>query len=150
MRRLYYINPKIQFPFIRFMTGLLSLELVVAGFVYIVTEHFCHNATDDLAIYLHYGSLILLIAVFSSINLYFAARLSHRISGPLVQVLRALERARSGDYSCRVKIRGGDYLHELSEAVNILLEGLDDPAESEGTESRDDESKRQEFLSRTS
>ena len=125
MRRLYYIYPKMQFPFTCFMTGLVAVELIVLGFVLFITEGLSLYLPNDLAIYLRYGSMLVLILACSTVNMFLGARMSHRVAGPLVQILRALEKARRGDYHVRVQVRANDYLHDISDALNLLLESLD-------------------------
>lgn len=107
------------------MTGLVAVELIVFGFVLFITERLSLYIPNDLAIYLRYGSLLVLILAFSTVNMFLGARMSHRVAGPLVQILRALEKARRGDYHVRVQVRENDYLIEVSDALNLLLESLD-------------------------
>jgi hypothetical protein len=52
-------------------------------------------------------------------------RLSHRIVGPTIQIQRVLERAIKGKYEARINLRTNDYLHELADDINLLLENLD-------------------------
>lgn len=127
MRRLYYIHPKIQFPFAGFMAGIVAVELILFALTFLFIEQLSSHFSEDVATYLRYGSLLVLIVFFTAINFLIGTRLSHRLAGPLVQILRALEKAKDGDFSVRTKIRANDYLQELCESVNILMENLEKP-----------------------
>jgi nitrogen fixation/metabolism regulation signal transduction histidine kinase len=125
LRKLFYIDPTIQFPFVVRWVALVAAELIFFALAVILAERFASGLADDMAIYFRYGSMLLFILLFSAINLLVAVRLSHRLAGPTVQILRALTMAKNGDYSARPRIRANDYLHEVSHAVNHLLQQLE-------------------------
>jgi signal transduction histidine kinase len=52
-------------------------------------------------------------------------RLSHRIVGPMIQIQRILERVLQGKYESRIQLRNTDYLHELAEDINKLIDDLE-------------------------
>ena len=54
----------------------------------------------------------------------------------MVQIQRVLERALKGKYESRIKLRTDDYLHEIAEDINLLLEKLDQ--ESKENKNEDD------------
>lgn len=141
MRSLYYIHPKIQFPFSGLMTALVAIELLIFGLVFIVTDRMALALGKDLATYLQYGSLLVVILVFSAFNLLLGARLSHRIAGPLVQVQRVLQKARQGNYAVRANIRGNDYLQEIVEDLNLLLQSLENKQNAKPNPKNDKEHK---------
>jgi len=131
MRRLYYIHPSIQFTFIRYMTVLMSIELISFAVVLVLVGQYASEFPKDYAVYIYYGSTLLMVLLFSAMNMYFGARFSHRIAGPLVQFQRALSQAMRGDYSVRVRLRANDYLQEVSGSLNDFLQQLEDTRESE-------------------
>jgi nitrogen fixation/metabolism regulation signal transduction histidine kinase len=72
------------------------------------------------------GLLFCLILCASCIffAIFFGVRLSHRIYGPLVPMLRHVESLQKGDYSARIKLRSGDEFQDLQTALNTLTEEL--------------------------
>ena len=126
MRRLYYIKPKIQNPFISYFVFLTAIELLLFRILLYFVQQFQTTISTDLYIYLHFGSVLLLVLVFSFLNVLIGTRLSHRIAGPLVQVQRVLEYALKGEYDTRIKLRSGDFLHEFGNNINLLLDKLED------------------------
>lgn len=126
MRRLYYIHPRIQFTFMRYVTVLVSVELICFAAVLLAAEKYAREFPEDYAVYIYYGAILLMVLLFSAMNMYFGARFSHRIAGPLVQLERVLSKAIRGDYSVRVRLRANDYLQEVSENLNELLQHLEE------------------------
>jgi len=126
VRTLYYTHPEVQFPFTRLMTTLMAVELLAFGLVMIFSDRVLSYLTHDLSIYFQYGILLITILTFSILNLILTAKLTHRIAGPLVQIQRALDIARKGDYSVRARIRSDDYLQEVVRDLNLLLESLEE------------------------
>ena len=55
---------------------------------------------------------------------WWGIRLSHRVAGPLVPIHAALARIANGQYDVRVKLRAGDELHELADAINAVAASL--------------------------
>ncbi len=135
MRRLYYIHPKIQFTFIRYMTVLMSIEIICFAIVLLFVENITKSYPKDYSVYAYYGSTLVMVLLFSVINIYFGARFSHRIAGPLVQLQRVLSRATRGDYSVRVRLRSNDYLQEFSGSLNEFLQHLEEIQEKKSTKS---------------
>lgn len=135
MRRLYYIHPKIQFTFIRYMTVLMSIEIICFAIVLLFVENITKSYPKDYSVYAYYGSTLVMVLLFSVINIYFGARFSHRIAGPLVQLQRVLSRATRGDYSVRVRLRSNDYLQEFSGSLNEFLQHLEEIQENKSTKS---------------
>ena len=44
----------------------------------------------------------------------------------MIQIQRVLEKALKGKYDSKIQLRSNDYLHEIAEDLNLLLEKLDD------------------------
>ncbi len=60
-------------------------------------------------------------------------RISHRLCGPMVPILRTLEAVRNGERPPPIRLRRTDEFQELAEAVNralARLDALDDPGRS--------------------
>lgn len=51
--------------------------------------------------------------------------LSHRIFGPTIPIRRHVQKLAEGDYSTRLKLRGGDEFQELVSDLNHLAETLE-------------------------
>jgi hypothetical protein len=65
----------------------------------------------------------LVAAVFLMIN---ALKVSHRVAGPAHNICKSLQRIRSGDLAFTVQLRKGDYLGEVRDQLNMLLDWLND------------------------
>lgn len=73
----------------------------------------------------------LLPAVVVSLAIAFISSLAitiffpHKIAGPLFRIERDIkERVAKGDFTVRFKLRKGDEVHDLAEALNSVLESL--------------------------
>jgi sensor histidine kinase YesM len=63
--------------------------------------------------------------MFTGFNFWYGVRLSHRIAGPMIQIQRVLEQALKSEFNTRIHLRSNDYLHEISDTLNLLLEKLE-------------------------
>ena len=136
MRKIYYLKPNIQFIFTGAFTILSAIEIAIFTVVIFLVEHLNIDRSYDMLIYIRFSIVFVTILVISSINFWFGIKVSHRIVGPMVQIQRVLERALKGKYESRIKLRTDDYLHEIAEDINLLLEKLDQ--ESKGSKNEDD------------
>lgn len=76
------------------------------------------------------GSLCLLFAVVCVVLLGFmfvcdAARFAHRLVGPLVRFHKTVQAVTAGEEVDLVKLRQGDFLHELRDEFNEMLRALE-------------------------
>ncbi len=71
----------------------------------------------------YYPPLILFLALLP-VAAWDAVKLSHRLVGPLVRVRRALQDVTAGNSTHPIKFREGDYLLELRDDFNAMLESL--------------------------
>jgi two-component system sensor histidine kinase ResE len=136
MRKIYYLKPNIQFIFTGAFTILSAIEIAIFTVVIFLVEHLNIDRSYDMLIYIRFSIVFVTILVISSINFWFGIKVSHRIVGPMVQIQRVLERALKGKYESRIKLRTDDYLHEIAEDINLLLEKLDQ--ESKENKNEDD------------
>ena len=136
MRKIYYLKPNIQFIFRGAFTILSAIEIAIFTVVIFLVEHLNIDRSYDMLIYIRFSIVFVTILVISSINFWFGIKVSHRIVGPMVQIQRVLERALKGKYESRIKLRTDDYLHEIAEDINLLLEKLDQ--ESKENKNEDD------------
>ncbi len=125
MRRHYYIQPSLQHAFTLLYSFLSTTEVFVFGLFILVFEKLSLDLETDLLIYWKFSIFLLIIISISAFNFWVGVRLSHRIAGPMVQIHRALHHAISGNYETRVQMRSSDYLHEIGDDLNILLQKLE-------------------------
>jgi hypothetical protein len=125
MRKLYYLKPNIQHSFTTVFTLLCAIEIAVFGLLLLVIEHSNVHNSYDIQLYIRSSLVFFLVLIFSGFNFWFGMRLSHRVVGPMIQIQRILERALKDEYKNRIQLRSNDYLHEVGDAVNLLLEKLD-------------------------
>ena len=125
MRKIYYLKPDIQNAFTNFFAVLTAVEIILFGVLIYVVDHLNINRPIDMLYYIRYTILFLIVLLFSVINFWIGLRLSHRIGGPIVNIQRILEQAQRGDYKARITLRSKDFLHEIADSVNLLLEKLE-------------------------
>ena len=125
MRKFYYLKPNIQYAFTGAFTILSAIEIAVFTVVIFVIDQLSVDRSYDVLLYIRFSIIFLIILIISGINFWFGMRLSHRIVGPMIQIQRVLERAIKGKYEARINLRTNDYLVEIAEDINLLLEKLD-------------------------
>ncbi len=125
MRKIYYLKPKIQNAFTSFFTIMTAVEIILFGILLYMVDRLNIQRSNDMIFYIRYTILFLIVLLFSVVNFWFGLRLSHRIGGPIVNIQRILEQAQRGDYKSRITLRSNDFLHEIADSVNLLLEKLE-------------------------
>lgn len=130
MRRFYYLKPNIQYAFTSFFALLAAIEIVLFGLLLYLVEHLNTYFSYDMMLYIRFSVLLGIILIFTGFNFWYGVRLSHRIAGPMIQIQRVLDQALKGEYGNRIQLRSNDYLHEISDELNRLLEKLEGQEES--------------------
>lgn len=125
MRKFYYLKPNIQYAFTGAFTLLGAVEIAVFTFSLYVVEHLNVHRSYDILLYIRFSIVFIMVLIISGFNFWFGTRLSHRIVGPMIQIQRVLEKALKGKYDSRIQLRSNDYMHEIAEDLNLLLEKLD-------------------------
>jgi len=125
MRKYYYLKPNIQYAFTSFYTMLTAIEIIAFGLVLYVVEGLNLHHSYDILLYIRFSIVLLVVLIFTGFNFWYGMRLSHRIVGPMIQILRVLESATKGEYKSRIQLRSNDYLHEIGDELNVLLEKLE-------------------------
>ena len=125
MRKFYYLKPNIQYAFTGAFTLLGAVEIAVFTFSLYMVEHLNVHRSYDILLYIRFSIIFIMVLIISGFNFWFGTRLSHRIVGPMIQIQRVLEKALKGKYDSRIQLRSNDYLHEIAEDLNLLLEKLD-------------------------
>jgi signal transduction histidine kinase len=131
MRKYYYLKPNIQYAFTSFYTLLTAIEIIAFGLVLYVVEGLNLHHSYDILLYIRFSIVLLVILIFTGFNFWYGMRLSHRIVGPMIQILRVLESATKGEYKSRIQLRSNDYLHEISDELNVLLKKLEEGQDSQ-------------------
>lgn len=130
-RRRLIVNPTFQYRFVGVM--LLSLLLLTAGAlasVYLslwVTLRTFDVAQEPLAVaQLSMVGLLVTVQllVLAPVVIWIGIRLTHKVAGPLVRINAALQQMARGDFHVRLKLRKGDSLIEVADAINALAETL--------------------------
>ncbi len=93
-----------------------------------------------------YLPVIICLVVLMPVMAWDAIRFSHRLVGPLVRFRRTMQEVTRGEAVRPIKLRQGDYLLDLRDDFNVMLESLQrrglpvlkptDPAAEEGPAER--------------
>ena len=62
---------------------------------------------------------------FVVVAIYYGARTSNRIAGPIYRLKKVMRDVADGDLTCRIKLREHDHLQDLAQEMNDVLVGLD-------------------------
>lgn len=133
-RRQFMVRPKFQLKYAGIMLLLVLMCAAVTGYTIYYSAWLYLG--EKLANVYPQGRLI---AIFNAVNMRVAVNLvfisalcvgvaifaSHKIAGPIYRMIRYLDSAAGGNYSERLKLRKGDELQDLAEAINRLVEKLD-------------------------
>lgn len=133
MRKFYYLKPNVQYSFTSFFALLTAIEIVLFGLTLYVVEQLSRHYTYDVMLYVRFSTILLVVLVFTGFNFWYGVRLSHRIAGPMIQIQRVLEQASKGNYKVRIQLRSNDYLHEIGDGLNALLERLEKQQKTQST-----------------
>ena len=130
-RRQWLVNRQLQLRFVRAMVLVLCIMAVATMASVCVATRFLlaafELAQEPLFVWLM-KTLCWLIAlelmVITPFVIWFGVRLTHKVAGPLVRILAAIQQMAQGDFSTHLTLRKGDSLTELAEAVNFLAASL--------------------------
>lgn len=130
-RRRWLVDPPFQYRFIGVMlTLLLLLGAGALGSVYLalwVTLRTFGASHEPLAVaqMTMVGLLVTFeLLLIAPLVILVGLRLTHRVVGPLVRISRAVRQMAEGDFAVHLKLRRGDALVELADAVNALAASL--------------------------
>ena len=133
-RKHYLIDHDVQFRITRHLFGFLLVATILAlGNFYVIAElsdfYFSeysgpeHEGWREQAVAWGYG----LAAIVNNclIILLLSLFYSHRIAGPSVKIVKALQQVNEGDLHTCIRLRKGDYLQEVATAVNDAIRHWD-------------------------
>lgn len=133
-RRRLIIQKEFQLKYVGVILAVMFLSAVISG--YTIYYNSWVLLGSKLANIYPQGRLV---QIFKSVNIrlavsmFFVAVLcvgvgiitSHRIAGPVYRMIRFLGSVTNGDYSQRLRLRKKDELKDLAEAINKLVDKLE-------------------------
>jgi len=130
-RRRLVVNAPVQ---ARLIYTTSALTAVTLGLVALLTAVWCKNITDqatasgiDLPDMMPFFWALVALEIGAAIFLVgMSLRSSLRVVGPAVNICRSMERIRSGDLDFKVKLRDGDFLLEIEQELNQLIDWLNE------------------------
>lgn len=130
-RRHWLVNPSLQYRFIGVMLLmflLLSIGALLSIYLALwMTLQTYGLSRDPLAIaqFTTVGLVVTLeLLLIAPFVIWVGIRLTHKVAGPLVRISAALQQMAEGDLNVHLRLRHGDSLVELAEAINILAASL--------------------------
>ncbi len=134
-RRQFLVNRPLQLRFVGIILAMLVVLTVVAlSTIYLTlwVTMSTFGLQDDpvtVALFTTFGwSLALELLITAPFVIWAGILLTHKVAGPLLRVHVALAKMTQGDYSVNIKLRHGDALVDLADAVNELARSLRDRA----------------------
>ena len=130
-RRQWLVNPALQYRFIGIM--LMTLLLMTAGALGSVyaaiwsTLRTFELTTNPIAVaQLTTVGLVVTceLLLIAPLVVWIGIRWTHKVAGPLVRINAALQQMAQGSFDVHLKLRKGDSLVELAEAINVLAASL--------------------------
>ncbi len=131
-RKVFLIKKKFQLHYIVFvfLAMLLTTVICVGGIYYLLWQTVAQEfavpelIADVLVPALQKANTVLLIALPLAflLMLILSVFVSHKIAGPIYRTEKDLDEILKGDYSRRIKLREGDDLQELADAINKILD----------------------------
>ncbi len=134
-RRILFIEKAFQFRFIAKMTAVIVLGTVLTGgLLYLLADvefgrafhsaHYQARSSWELLLPAVLTSSFLSMCLVAGIAVVLTLYDSHRIGGPLYRFKLNLEAIGRGDLSFVTRLRDGDELQALTEAMNEMTQGL--------------------------
>jgi len=129
-RRKLIVLPDLQKRIIRDMSLIPILALIMGTVIVGVSVRLMLSEVNASGVQLPglYGFLGSLAGFFflaCYVTLTLAARISNRIAGPIYRLDKVVEQFMQGDTQVRVSFRKDDYLTEIADNVNLLLEVIE-------------------------
>lgn len=132
-RRRYVVKKGLQFRYIGLLFALAILASIVTGWTVFVTGWSLLG--EKLADVYPQGRLLYVIRVtnmallrnlllISPIIFILGLLFSHRIAGPLYRIEKTLYEIIKGNLTLKIRLREGDELSTLADAVNIMTENF--------------------------
>jgi len=132
-RKRYFIKPRFQIRYAAVVSGFILLSAIISSVMtYLAIFPYL---SQKLANVYPQGRLITVLknanvkALLSTLVVipfaaWFSMFLSHRIAGPWYRLETTLHEMAKGDFSHDVKLRPGDELKSLADAINAVIKGV--------------------------
>lgn len=147
-RKQYLIDRKLQHAILKLLVSIVLLVAIGFSFLLVQMNHYLSQSLLESleSIYvpaasiqdmvqlrheIHQNDIRFMVKLFSSVFFigllvsFFAIRFSHKIAGPIYRLKSTITSVEQGDLSARVRIRQSDYLHDLVNGFNRMLESIE-------------------------
>lgn len=128
------VDPKLQFKYIKTITGLLVIFSIAVGltmyggawFVLNVAQLGQYAEKQFAQIFSRLAYLFIIeTAIFVLLSIIISIRISHKFVGPISRIKEYFKEIGStGDFSQRIKVRKGDELEDFVNEFNNMLTKL--------------------------
>jgi len=71
-------------------------------------------------------SIVGFVLVSSGVTLFQALKHSHKIAGPTCRIINSLREISAGNRKLRIQLRKDDYLTEIVDEINLMLDSLEE------------------------
>jgi nitrogen fixation/metabolism regulation signal transduction histidine kinase len=102
-------------------------QIAVVGIVHIWEEAHgpFRELLGDWAVTFSSFGAALILAILGVLFVLDALRMAHRIVGPLYRFRKVAEAVKEGEAVALIRLRDGDYLQEMKDELNAMLEALE-------------------------
>lgn len=101
------------------MIAVLAANSVLIAIFFLLGSEF----TGRLQLFIWLVAAIEVFFIVAAI--YYGARTSNRIAGPIYRIKKVMRDVADGDLTCRIELREHDHLQDLAQEINDVLVGLD-------------------------
>ncbi|MEZ5989401.1 MAG: hypothetical protein R3F30_09815 [Planctomycetota bacterium] len=128
-RRNILVQPEIQK---RIILGFTLVPMLALGCSSILVAAFCTFLAEEALLadveltWLTplFLSIVGYVLISSGVTLFQALKHSHKIAGPTCRIINSLREISAGNYDLRIKLRKDDYLTEIVDEINLMLDSV--------------------------
>jgi methyl-accepting chemotaxis protein len=121
-RRKILVDKEFQFRYL--MTWVALTTSLLAGLVLASLSVFIFFGTGDRTVFILMNGGC--AAVIAAVSMYYIVVHSHRVAGPAFRLKRVIGDLASGRRGFRVKLRRKDYLKDVADSLNVLIEKIEE------------------------
>lgn len=132
-RKKFLVKKALQFRYIGLIFGLLLLASIVTGYTVFTTcwtlfgEKLASVYPQGRLLYVLRNinlTLIRNLLLISPLIFILGVFFSHKIAGPVYRIEKSVQEIIKGNLTLKIKLRKGDELGDLADAVNLLTESF--------------------------
>ena len=130
-RRQLLVNPPLQYQFIGVLLAVLllltigALASVYFALWFTLRTYGLSNDSVAVAQLTTVGLVVTFeLLIFAPCVVWLGLRMTHKVAGPLIRIMAALQQMAAGNYHQHITLRKGDALVELANAINLLADAL--------------------------